>query len=690
MSEKSTYEALEQKIRELERKAEKHKESPSDMTDEKRSTDQPHRVEEVLGHNKKFLHTLLDAIPIPVFYKDRTGRYLGFNKAFDLFFGQKAENIIGKSVFDIGPPELAEIYSAKDNQLFESGGIQKYESQVRNAQGILHDVVFHKAVFTDSQGNVAGIVGGIQDITERKAAEKALQDKTKELNERVKELHCLYQISNLMQKSGISLDDILQKVVDLIPATWRYSVIICARILLEDKEYSTGNFRDTKWKQVTEIMVNGESKGVLEICYLEERPYDEEGPFLTEERHLANAIAEILGRIIEQVRMREEKKLLIQLQHAQKTEAIATLAGGVAHQFNNAVMAILTTIELLEMRFPRETAGHKYFESIKRSSHRISRLTDQLLAYAQGGKYQPKDINLEDLLAGTLPILRQQIKPSIRIETAIPKTLSCIRAEYTQIQTILSAVLTNSNEAITDEGLIKITAENRYIDEEVVKQKPRLTPGPYVCLRIQDDGKGMSEEERSRILEPFFTTKFQGRGMGMAAAYGIVRNHEGWISVDSELGKGTEVRIYLPAAEAAAENGKMLQEEPAKVMKDMGTILVIEDEDMVTEVTRVMLKRLGYRVIAAKNGKSAVHMAETFDGDIDLALLDIEMPDMKGAEVYPLIMKARPKLKVIVFTGYTLEGPAQAILDAGAQDFIQKPFSFSALSKKVTHVMKGR
>jgi len=187
----------------------------------------------------------------------------------------------------------------------------------------------------------------------------------------------------------------------------------------------------------------------------------------------------------------------------------------------------------------------------------------------------------------------------------------------------------------------------------------------------------MDEETKDGIFEPFFTTKFQGRGMGMAAVYGIVKNHDGWIYVDSELGKGTTVRIYLPAVSAGSkEQGAKAGEQPeVELAIGEGTILMIEDEDVVIEVTQAMLEWLGYRVMVAKTGKDAIHIAETFDGQIDLALLDIKLPDMEGGKVYPHIMEARPDLKVIVFSGYAIEGPARKILDAGAQDFIQKPFS---------------
>ena len=375
------------------------------------------------------------------------------------------------------------------------------------------------------------------------------------------------------------------------------------------------------------------------------------------------------------------------LAKTQKLESVGILAGGIAHEFNNALMGIMGNIELLKIDFSEDGGIDKHLEPMKSAGHRMSHLTAQLLAYAEGGKYQPKDLKLNDFVIETLPILQHNLSPTVRVETVFPKDISHIEADHAQMQMVLSAILANSNEAIEDEGIIRITAENKDLDENFTKQHPGLEPGYYVSLTIEDDGRGMDEETKRGIFEPFFTTKFQGRGMGMAAVYGVVMNHDGGISVDSELGKGTTVRIYLPAIEIEVEKPK--KRAKAGVSTGTGTILMIEDEDVVIEVTQAMLEMLGYRVMLAKTGKDAIHIAETFDGQIDLALLDIKLPDTNGRNLYPLIMKARPDLKVVVFSGYSIDGPAREILDAGAQDFIQKPFSIATLSEKLKVVLEG-
>jgi CheY-like chemotaxis protein/two-component sensor histidine kinase len=317
----------------------------------------------------------------------------------------------------------------------------------------------------------------------------------------------------------------------------------------------------------------------------------------------------------------------------------------------------------------------------------MANLTNQLLAYAQGGKYFPQKISFSEFVESTLPTIRHTISPSIKVETDLPGDISCVEADLTQMQMVLSAALTNSEEAMDGQGRIRIIVRDKDIDEEFAKHHPGLKPGRYVCLTIEDNGKGMDKGTRMRVFEPFFSTKFQGRGLGMAAAYGIVRNHDGWLSLYSELGQGTVVRIYLPAIE---DREKEVKEPRIEPIKGTGTILVIEDEETVMDVSRTMLERLGYRILEANTGEKAVEIAKSFDGVIDLAILDIVLPDMPGKKIYPLIMEARPNLKVLVCSGYSIDGPAKEILDAGAQDFIQKPFSLAALSEKLKDVLEAQ
>ncbi len=628
------------------------------------------------------LSIAVEQSPSVIAITDLNGDLEYVNPKFTELTGYTSEEAISENPRILKSGEQADEMYKELWETISSGKIWRGEFHNKKKNGELFWEAASVSPICDKQGKITGYIKVAENISERKLAEEALresEEKYRTILESIEDGYYEVDIAGKLTFFNDSLCKILGYSKDELMG-------------MNNRQYTD---KETA-KKVYQIFNKVYTTGIPEKGF--------HWPIIRRKDGMKVAV-EASASLIRNVKdepigfrgivrdISEKRRLEAQLQQASKMEAIATLAGGVAHEFNNALMGVMGNIELLKMNFPEDAGGDKYFEAMKDSGHRMSRLTDQLLAYSQGGKYQPRDLKLDDFVViETLPILQHDITPTVRVETHFPKDISYISADYAQMQMVLSAILANSNEAIEDEGLIRITAENKDLDEDFAKQHPGLKPGPYVCLTIEDDGKGMDEETKTGIFEPFFTTKFQGRGMGMAAVYGIVKNHDGWISVDSELGKGTTVRIYLPAISAGSkeQEAKAGEQPEIELAIGEGTILMIEDEDVVIEVTQTMLEMLGYRVMVAKTGKDAIHITETFDGQIDLALLDIKLPDMEGGKVYPLIMKARPDLKVIVFSGYSIEGPARKILDAGAQDFIQKPFSLATLSEKLKEVLEGK
>ncbi len=381
----------------------------------------------------------------------------------------------------------------------------------------------------------------------------------------------------------------------------------------------------------------------------------------------------------------EQKKADEAFRAASRMEATATLAGGIAHDFNNLMVGILGNAELLQMDLSVKPDLLKRLKIIADSAKRGGDLAHQLLAYARGGKTQPTLINLHDPIIEALQLQERVIPHVIQLQSKLAGDLWPMVADPAQMTQIVMNLCINAVESIQGEGMITLTTENVLVDDTFVKGHEGLKPGPHVCLTVEDTGCGMSEETRARVFEPFFTTKFQGRGLGLAAIYGIVRNHHGIISIYSELGKGSVFKVYLPAAPTRPQPPP-----PAEPTTPRGTetILIVDDDPTILEVTEMMLERLGYKVLTAQSGTEALKIGKVHPGKIHLALLDMGMPGMDGSATFAELQKLLPELKVILCSGYTEDTAAQALLFRGAQGYLNKPFRIETLAVKIRQALK--
>jgi len=381
----------------------------------------------------------------------------------------------------------------------------------------------------------------------------------------------------------------------------------------------------------------------------------------------------------------ERMRLENHLRHAQKMEAIGTLAGGIAHQFNNALFAIIGNTELLQMKSPGNENIKTYLSAVKAPLDRMTGLTDQLLAYAQDGNHQSTAVSIQKLVLDTVSLVQHTTDPRVRIETDLPAEVLNVEVDIAQMQMAISAILSNAAEAIEGKGRIKISAGNGIVRKEFEKIHLESDLDRFVYLRVEDDGKGMDRKTKDRIFEPFFTTKFQGRGLGMAAVYGLVRRHGGYLDVASEENQGTTVSVYLPLTEKQEQRGmKSIQ----KMVEGNGTILVVDDEEMVLSLGSEIVKMMGYDVLEARNGGEAVEIYRENKDKVDMVILDMAMPDMNGGEAYHRMKEIDPEVKVLLTSGYGIEGQAGEIMKHGCDAFIQKPFSISNLSGKIREVLE--
>ena len=392
------------------------------------------------------------------------------------------------------------------------------------------------------------------------------------------------------------------------------------------------------------------------------------------------------GAIITALNITKQKQLQTQLQQAKKMDAISTLAGGIAHQFNNILSGITGNTELLLMEYEGDNKIKKFSERLFGLTTRMTNLTSQLLAYARGGKYQERQLSVSELVEETLPLIEHSMNQSIKVVMHLEKDIPIIKADATQLQMVFSAVMSNASEAIEKSGSIRVAVQKKDVDDKYAMQHPGLKVGQYVRLTVEDDGKGLDSESKERIFEPFYSTKLQGRGLGMAASYGVIINHGGWIEIDSEPGKGAVVSIYLPVSADTEEVLLREKKEIAEITQGEGTILIIDDEEEVLETSRLALEYLGYKVLTVNTGMEAISIVETGGEDIDLAILDIGLPDILGDKVCQRIQELRPNIKIVISTGYMVED-VNDDLKIKTQGIIQKPFSISEMAMKLKEVL---
>lgn len=367
-----------------------------------------------------------------------------------------------------------------------------------------------------------------------------------------------------------------------------------------------------------------------------------------------------------------------------KLESMGTLSGGIAHQFNNALSVITGHLNLIEMDFKEEKRLNLYIKKMGDSAKKMTDLTSLLLAYARGGKYQAQSFKITAFLKEMIEKFQQDLPLMLTFIDKIPEMDCLVKADKNQFKMLVLAVLKNAVEATQEVGTIEILCEKENPDQSDFNDVNIHADTDYISIKVTDDGSGMGNEVKERIFEPFFTTKDEGRGLGMSAAYGIVKNHNGYISVHSKLEKGSTVKIYLPIIQSASDTAK--DSVISSASKDI-TVLLIEDDEAVMNVMSMMLKRSGYNVLLASTGKDAVELARLTREKINIALLDFVLPDMNGDIIYPLIQENHPEMKVIILSGYAVTDSVKKTLDAGATCFLQKPVSLMDLSQKIKELL---
>lgn len=384
----------------------------------------------------------------------------------------------------------------------------------------------------------------------------------------------------------------------------------------------------------------------------------------------------------------ERKRLEDQLRQAQKMEAVGQLAGGVAHDFNNLLTVINGYATLMQTRVPKGDERFDMLRQIKEAGDRAASLTRQLLAFSRKQVLQVQAVDLNRLVANLERMLGRLIGEDVNLETRLGARLGAVRADPSQIEQALMNLAVNARDAMPHGGALYIETENVDLDEAYARPRSDVTPGRYVLVTVRDTGSGMTDDVKHRIFEPFFTTKGVGKGtgLGMAVVHGVVKQSGGHIEIESAPGRGTAFKIYLPQSDE-----KDRGEKPVSTVHSAAagseTILLVEDDSAVRELTASILAERGYHLLLAGNGEEGLRIAQEHDGPVHLLLTDVVMPVLDGRELAERLKRMQPGLKVLYLSGYTDDAIVRRGIDAREVQFLQKPYSPSALALKIREVL---
>lgn len=635
-------------------------------------------AEELLRKQQGLMNNVIANIPHSVFWKDHNSVYLGCNGNFARNAGLAGpEEIVGKTDYDLPwKREEADFYRKCDREVMDKGcPLLEIEETQQQADGAEVMILTSKVPLRGTDGSVTGLLGIYSDISERKRGETEL-----------KRTLSLLAATLEATADGILVTDLTGMIVSFnrrFAEMWQIPEELLARQdIAKSRSFVLDQLKDPDGFLARGDELTGnpalESHDVLEF---------KDGRVFERFSMPQKIGSEIIGRVRSFRDITSQRKLEGQLRHAQKMEAIGTLTGGIAHDFNNVLTAIIGYANLLQMKIDRADPMLHYVKQMLAAADRAAGLTHGLLTYSRKQPINPKPIDLNELVQRVDDFLSRIIGENIELATVFAEEQLMILADGGQVEQVLMNLATNARDAMAGQGSLIISTRVVDLDEGFIQSNGFGKAGRYALLSVSDTGSGMDKQTRERIFEPFFTTKELGKGtgLGLSIVYGIVKQHDGYINLYSEPGNGTTFRVYFPLS------GRGLPETAAAPqptqLEGKETILLVEDNQEVRQLFKLVLERSGYRVIEAVDGDEALSKFEQHQGEIKLLLVDVIMPKMNGREVYDAIRRHRSEIKAIFTSGYTADIiNKKGVLDTEL-DFLSKPLSPNRLLAKIREVL---
>lgn len=619
--------------------------------------------EDQLREATLLLEAMLDAIPDIIGVQDINQRIIRFNKSGYEFFGMDEDEVVGKRCFDL--IEQGEPCDGCVSKSILETSLPAQNEKYLESKGLWMDIRAYPIL--DMDGRVFRIVEHWRDITELKKSQSSLvesEEKYRLLVENAKEAIFIYQ-DGRFRFSNRQAREMAKKLG-------------MPRLRKPIVEYLHPDDREGDTPEQLQRMLSGHDPKPQAMVF---RVISKEGDTLWLELNTVNLRWQQKPATLNFVRdITHDKELEHRFQEAQRMESLGTLAGGIAHDFNNLLMGIQGNVSLMYLDVEDDPGFTEKLQSIEDCVDSGSRLTKQLLGFARGGKYVVKPNDMGKILQSSADMFGRTRK-SITIHGDYESNLWPVVVDANQIEQVLVNLFLNAWQAMQEGGDLYLKSENVVLDEAFV-QPHEVNPGRYVKISVTDTGIGMDESIQRRIFEPFFTTHEPGRGtgLGLASAFGIIKNHHGVITVDSKLGHGSTFCIYLPATDQEPEHEKISIE---SIEMGNETILLVDDEKYIIDVGEMMLKGLGYRILTATNGQKAIDIFKKQHDVIDLVILDLVMPDMGGEAVFNEIRQVKPDIKVLFASGHYMSNHTRELLQSGSSDFLQKPFNLRQLSAHI-------